>query len=99
MFHCDLVTIRNICEFIASGAGTNSGNKSSSPTKSSEPSAAPTSQPKSSTPNSNYPEADVKKLMDYGFTRQQVIDELTRAGGNVDQALAALFAKSFQMPS
>ena len=81
------------------GTGTSSGSKSSSPAKSSQPSSAQSSQPKPSTPNSNYPEADVKKLMDYGFSRQQVIEELTKAGGNVDQALAALFAKSFQMPS
>ena len=53
----------------------------------------------SSAPSHNFPEADVKRLTDYGFSLNQVITELTKAQGNVDQALAALFAQSFQVPS
>ncbi|KAK3587325.1 hypothetical protein CHS0354_011307 [Potamilus streckersoni] len=45
-----------------------------------------------------FPEDVIQKLMTYGFSRSQVIEELTRANGNYDQALAALFAKSFTMP-
>jgi hypothetical protein len=45
-----------------------------------------------------FAESDIQRLVGYGFSRQQVIDELTKSNGNVDQALASLFAKSFQMP-
>ena len=51
------------------------------------------------TPSHNFPEADVKRLTDFGFPQHQVIAELTKANGDVDQALAALFAQSFTVPS
>ena len=38
------------------------------------------------------------KLTSQGFARQQAIGELKQANGNVDQALAALFAKAFTFP-
>ena len=87
-----------LIQVIFSGASTSSGSKTPS-TKLPEQSTAQSNPQQPSTVPSSYPEADIKKLMDYGFSRQQVVEELTRAGGNVDQALAALFAKSFQMPS
>ena len=43
-------------------------------------------------------QADVTRLTGYGFARHLVMEELRAAGGNVDQALAALFAKSFHVP-
>ncbi|KAL3861945.1 hypothetical protein ACJMK2_007954 [Sinanodonta woodiana] len=46
----------------------------------------------------SFPEEVIQKLMKVGFSRNQVIEELTRANGDHDQALAALFAKSFTMP-
>ena len=66
---------------------------------SSTPKPAQQQQQQQQQPNHNFAEADIKRLSDYGFPRQQVIEELQRANGNVDQALAALFAKSFQLPS
>jgi len=58
--------------------------------------AGPSSQ---SAPSHNFPPADVAKLQGYGFSLEQVVAELTKAQGNVDQALASLFAQSFQVPS
>ena len=55
--------------------------------------AEKSSQSASTTPS--LPEADILTLTSQGFSRQQAIDELTKANGNVDQALAALFAKAF----
>ncbi len=43
-------------------------------------------------------DADIQRLVSQGFNRQQVIEELQRCGGNVEQALAALIAKSLQIP-
>ena len=45
-----------------------------------------------------FPEADIKAITSNGFSRQQAIEELTKANGNAELALVALFAKSFQMP-
>lgn len=45
-----------------------------------------------------FPEAIIQRLMSNGFSRSAVIQELTLANGNADQALASLFAKSFQLP-
>lgn len=49
-------------------------------------------------PIRTFPESDIIKLTNYGFTRDQVIEELTRSNGNVDQATAALFARSLAGP-
>ncbi|GAB1602153.1 protein DDI1 homolog 2-like [Argonauta hians] len=49
-------------------------------------------------PTSRFPEASLMRLMSYGFARHQVEEELTRSNGDVDQALAALLARSLQMP-
>jgi len=43
-------------------------------------------------------EANILQLTSYGFARHVVIEELTLANGNIDEALAALFAKSINMP-
>ncbi|XP_041377775.1 protein DDI1 homolog 2-like [Gigantopelta aegis] len=45
-----------------------------------------------------FSESVVSALMANGFSRQAVLEELRIARGNSDQALAALFAKSFHMP-
>lgn len=84
----------NWCVISLIGAGKSSANASSSP-----PNPESSQQKPSTAPASTFPEADIKKLMEYGFSRNQAEEELTRARGNVDQALAALFAKSFKMPS
>lgn len=44
---------------------------------------------------SEFPESVVKQLMGHGFSRQQCVEELRTAAGDVDQALASLFSKSF----
>ena len=49
-------------------------------------------------PTHSFPEGVIRDLTSKGFSRQQVIEELSKAGGNADQALVALLAKSFQMP-
>ncbi|XP_014769083.1 protein DDI1 homolog 2 [Octopus bimaculoides] len=61
-------------------------------TVSSPPHIPPTSPPQT------FSEEAMLRLMSYGFERQQVLDELHRSNGDVDQALAALLAKSLQMP-
>lgn len=62
----------------------------------------PSSENKTVNPSASikadYPEEVIQRLMNNGFSRQEVIQELAAANGNVDQALAALFAKSFQLP-
>jgi len=46
----------------------------------------------------SFPEATIQRLMSLGFSQAQVIDELSRSNGDADQAMASLFAKSFQLP-
>jgi hypothetical protein len=46
----------------------------------------------------NFTEADIQQLIGMGFPRTRVIEELTQADGNINQAIAALLAKSLQMP-
>ncbi|KAK3104875.1 hypothetical protein FSP39_012183 [Pinctada imbricata] len=48
--------------------------------------------------SNSYPEEIIQRLMSNGFSRDNVIRELNASNGNADQALAALFAKSFQLP-
>ncbi|KAK3798555.1 hypothetical protein RRG08_031568 [Elysia crispata] len=57
---------------------------------------APSSSQGTSVPQ--FSEAIVSQLMQNGFSRNAVLEELRRANGNADQALASLFAKSFSMP-
>ena len=67
-------------------------------------SAAGRNSPKASTSSRqpaqrpSFPEATIQRLMSLGFSRAQVTEELTRSNGDADQALASLFAKSFQLP-
>lgn len=56
----------------------------------------PSPAPQATTPQ--FPEASIAQLTNQGFSRQQVLEELQSSGGNVDQALASLFSKSFSMP-
>lgn len=58
----------------------------------------PPPPPPPPTPQQTFPDDAMVRLMSYGFERQQVLDELRRANGDADQALAALLAKSLQMP-
>lgn len=60
--------------------------------------AGPSSQPVAAPPPAadKFSEADVQNLVSMGFSRQQVVDELRMFNGDVTQATAALFAKSFQ---
>jgi len=78
----------------AAGPSTSRGASSSSQVSSG---TRPATQ-NSGTRPAAYSEADVRRLVEMGFSRSQVIDELTRSNGNVDLAIGALFAKSFQMP-
>ena len=45
----------------------------------------------SSNPGSRYPESTIKILMDLGSTREQAVNVLDAAGGNVDVAASMLF--------
>lgn len=63
-----------------------------------EKSGPQTSSGASSSESSQFPEKDISQLMSHGFSRHQVVDELKFSNGNVDQALASLFSKSFSMP-
>ena len=44
-------------------------------------------------------EQDILTITGNGFTREQAIEELTKANGDLDSALVALVAKSFKMPN
>ncbi|GAB6019314.1 hypothetical protein CHUAL_000909 [Chamberlinius hualienensis] len=64
-----------------------------------EAAATSTSQgqyPSTSSSSHNFPEADVQKVVQLGFEREKVIIELRRFNGDVNQAIAALFAKSLK---
>jgi len=87
MYTCGLtVVIKRICYVVGSAA-------SAASTSHATPTAThpPTQQPR-------FPEPTIQRLMSVGFSRAQVIEELTRSSGDADQALASLFAKSFQLP-
>lgn len=45
-----------------------------------------------------FPEVDVKKLVDMGYPRDLVLEELRKNGGNVNKAMMGLFAKSVSVP-
>jgi len=47
-------------------------------------------------PEDKFSEEDVKSLMQYGFERQKVLQELRANNGDVKTATAALFAKSLK---
>jgi len=70
---------------------------SASTSRTSPPAPAPSQSLPQQRPHS-FPEATIQRLTSLGFARAQVIDELTRCNGDADQALASLFAKSFQLP-
>ena len=61
---------------------------------------APSSQAAQSPlqPHPQYPEANIKRLTDMGFSRDQAIQELASNNGDVDKAAASLFAKSLKLP-
>lgn len=46
----------------------------------------------------SFPESVIKELMNNGFSRARVIEELSIANGNKEAALLALFAKAFTVP-
>lgn len=62
------------------------------------PGHSATSPQATTTSSSQFSESVVSRLMQNGFSRNAVLEELRHANGNVDQALASLFAKSFSMP-
>lgn len=80
-----------------------SASSSSTPSTSSSVPSGPTPAPPTPTADVNVPstgdrfsEQDVQNLVSMGFQRQQVLEELRRFAGDVTQATAALFAKSFK---
>jgi hypothetical protein len=50
------------------------------------------------TVETSFPESDIKELVNFGFTRSQVIEELQKFNGDKNQAMASLFSKSFTVP-
>ncbi|KAL1116377.1 hypothetical protein AAG570_004852 [Ranatra chinensis] len=74
----------------AGGSGNNSG--VTSPTSR----ANPMDTLVNILPTDNFTENEVKELVCFGFTREQVIGELRRFNGDKKQATAALFAKSLK---
>jgi hypothetical protein len=46
----------------------------------------------------NFPETSIQEIMANGFSRQQAVEELVKANGDVSKALCALLAKSFSFP-
>ena len=56
--------------------------------------------PKSPRPNppspTSFPESSIQRVILAGFTREQAIQELQHFNGDVDKAIAALFAESMK---
>ena len=52
--------------------------------------------PQTSTDKSQFPEADVKRIVSNGFTRTEALEELSTCNGDADKALMALYAKAFK---
>ena len=61
-----------------------------------DPSASSSSSALTIQPGDNFTEQNVQDLMKYSFTRENVIQELRSANGDVKTATAALFAKSLK---
>lgn len=57
--------------------------------------AAPDSSSATTSQSSQFPEADILQLTKKGYSRDQAINELTNANGDVNKALMALIVKSF----
>ncbi|XP_023243837.1 protein DDI1 homolog 2 isoform X2 [Centruroides vittatus] len=51
-----------------------------------------------SQPADNFTDNDVQSLVNLGFPRQQVVEELRNFNGDTTQAMASLFAKSLKLP-
>lgn len=84
---------------VAGPAGMQTGARSGAVTMSSQPlpgsssarsSADPGSRAQASVSASPFPAEDIAKLMDMGFTREQAIQGLEAAGGNLDVAAGIL---------
>ena len=43
-----------------------------------------------------FPEANIRKIINNGFTKSEAIEELERFSGDTDQALASLFDKAIK---
>ena len=43
-----------------------------------------------------FPDTDVKRIIQNGFTRTEALEALESFNGNTDQALASLFAKALK---
>ncbi|XP_076325549.1 protein DDI1 homolog 2-like isoform X1 [Tachypleus tridentatus] len=52
----------------------------------------------SAQPMNDFPEENIQKLIQLGFSRENVLKALQRFNGDVDQAMAALFAMSLKLP-
>lgn len=83
---------KELAEALSRSAQDSAGPSGASASSAPRPSPAP----QATTPQ--FPEASIAQLTGQGFSRQQVLEELQRSSGNVDQALASLFSKSFSMP-
>lgn len=62
----------------------------------SEPAVAQSTSAGAQSSSTGANEPVVRELMNLGFTREQVVTELQRCGGDKTQAMAALFAKSLR---
>ncbi|XP_022235108.1 DNA damage-inducible protein 1-like [Limulus polyphemus] len=52
----------------------------------------------SAQPMNDFPEENIQKLVQLGFSRENVLEALRRFNGDIDQAMAALFAMSLKLP-
>lgn len=93
--------IQSSLQSSVSGASTsaNYGSSSGSQGVVSSTSTSTSSSSTSSSSRPAHPEAVIAELMGLGFTRQEVIAELDAFNGDKNQAMAALFAKSFKIPT
>ncbi|XP_030835068.1 protein DDI1 homolog 2 [Strongylocentrotus purpuratus] len=94
---------RHLAEALAKSAAESDGPSTSGSGRILGSPSGSTPSPSSSSSSSAaasrmFPEADVKKLVDMGYLRDQVLEELRKNGGNVNKAMMGLFAKSVSVP-
>lgn len=77
-----------------SSSGSRSGSEPSEPGSSAQKEASPPLNPANILPTDKFTENDVQNMIKMGFPRERSIEELRKTNGDINQAVAAMFAKS-----
>merc|ERR550519_1007003 len=79
-----------------SSQGSRSGSEPSEKGTSAPKEASPPSNPANILPSDKFTENDVQNMIKMGFARDRSIEELRKFNGDINQAVAAMFAKSLR---